>query len=81
MPVKITKVYRTFDEINKDLEILKIERDIAYLRFKKDLGEAKDSLTVDNLIGETPKKILNVVGAFSGPLKSAALTWLFKKIF
>lgn len=81
MPVLNTKVYRTFDEINKDLEILKIERDIAFLRFKKDLDETKESLKVDNLIGETPKKILNVMSAFSGPLKNAALTWLFKKIF
>jgi len=81
MPVRSTKVYRTFDEINKDLEILKVERDIAFLKFKKDLDETKESLSVDNLIGETPKKIINVVGAFSGPLKNAALTWLFKKIF
>ncbi|WP_116790119.1 DUF6327 family protein [Flavobacterium psychrotrophum] len=81
MAVRSTKVYRTFDEINKDLEILKMERDIAYLRFKKDLDETKESLKPGNIIGETPKKILNVVGAFSGPLKNAALTWLFKKIF
>jgi len=25
--------------------------------------------------------VLGVLGALSGPLKSAALTWLFKKIF
>lgn len=79
MPV--TKVYSTFNEINRDLEILKIERDLAYLRFKKDLGETKESLKPENMIGETPLKILHTLGAFSGPLKSAALTWLFKKIF
>jgi Family of unknown function (DUF6327) len=79
MPV--TKVYRTFEEINLDLKILKIERDLAYLRFKKDLDETKQSLTPENMIGETPMKIINTLGAFSGPLKSAALTWIFKKLF
>jgi len=77
----ITKVYRTFDEINLDLKILKIERDLAYLRFKKDLDETKESLRPENMIGETPLKIINTLGAFSGPLKSAALTWIFKKLF
>jgi len=79
MPV--TKVYRTFDEINLDLKILKIERDLAYLRFKKDFEETKESFKPENLIGETPLKVINMLGAFSGPLKSAALTWIFKKLF
>jgi len=76
-----TKVYQTFDEINKDLEILKVEKDLAYARFKKDLEQTKESLQPGNMIGETPKKILGVLGAFSGPIKSALLTFLFKKIF
>lgn len=76
-----TTVYRSYDEINRDLEILKVEKDLAYARFMKDLEETKDSLAPMNLIGETPRKVLGVLGLFSGPLKSAALTWLFKKIF
>lgn len=79
MPV--TKIYKTFDEINRDLEILKLEKDLAYARFKKDLNDTKDSLTVENIIGEGPMRAMKLVGAFKGPLKSAALTWLFKKIF
>lgn len=76
-----TKIYKSFDEINKELEILKVEKDLAYARFKRDLDETKESLQPGNLIGETPKKVLGVLGAFSGPLKSAALTFLFKKLF
>ncbi|AWH84418.1 hypothetical protein HYN59_04485 [Flavobacterium album] len=76
-----TKVYRSYDEINRDLEIMKVEKDLAYARFKKDLEETKESLQPMNLMGETPRKVLGVLGAFSGPLKSAALTWLFKKMF
>lgn len=76
-----TKVYQSYDEINRDLEILKVEKDLAYAKFKKSLDETKDSLQPMNMIGDTPKKILGVLGTMSGPLKSAALTWLFKKIF
>ena len=76
-----TKVYKTFDEINHDLEILKIEKDLAYLRFKKDLDETKESLKAENIVGEGPMRAIKILGAFSGPIKSAALTYLFKKIF
>jgi len=76
-----TKIYNTFAEINKELEILKVEKDLAYARFRKDLNETKDSLQPGNIIGEGPKKVLGVLGAFSGPIKSAALTFLFKKLF
>lgn len=76
-----TKVYHSYDEVNRDLEILKVEKDLAYAKFKKSLDDTKESLEPMNMIGETPKKILGVLGTLSGPLKSAALTWLFKKIF
>lgn len=76
-----TTVYRSYDEINRDLEILKVEKDLAYARFMKDLEETKDSLAPMNLIGEKPRQVLGILGLLSGPLKSAALTWLFKKIF
>jgi hypothetical protein len=81
MATHITKTYRTYDEINKDLEILKIEKDLAYAKFMKELDETKESLEPMNLIGETPRKVLGVLSTLSGPLKSAALTWIFKKIF
>lgn len=75
------KEYSTFDQINKDLAILKVEKDLAYQRLLKEVDETKESLEFKNLIGDTPKKILNVLGLVSGPLKSAALTFLFKKLF
>ena len=74
------KVYSTYDQINKDLEIYKVEKDLAYQRFLKSLDETKESLEIKNIIGDTPKKAMNALGVLSGPLKSAALTFLFKKI-
>lgn len=76
-----TKIYRSYAEINKELEILQVEKDLAYQKFLRELDETKESLEIKNLIGDTPKKALNILGALGGPLKTAALTFLFKKIF
>ncbi len=75
------KVYNSYEEINRDLEILKVEKDLAYHKFKKDLDETKESLKPKNMIGETPKKILGVLGHLGGPIKGIAMTYLLKKIF
>lgn len=75
------KVYRTFEEIDKDLEILKVEKDLSYYRFKKELVTTKESFEPKNLIGKTPAKILGFLSMLSGPLKNAILTLIFKKIF
>jgi len=75
-----SKIYHTFDEMNKELEILKVEKDLAYHKFLKELDETKESLEFKNLIGDTPKKAMNILGVLSGPIKSAALTFLFKKV-
>lgn len=75
------KQYTTFDDIDKDLEILKIERDLSYHKMRKELAKTKESFELKNLIGSTPTKILSFLSALSGPLKSLALTFLFKKIF
>lgn len=72
--------YKSFDQIDRDLEIFRVEKDLAYQKFLRSLDETKESLEFKNLIGDTPKKAMNILGVLSGPLKSAALTFLFKKI-
>ncbi|WP_417352916.1 DUF6327 family protein [Flavobacterium alkalisoli] len=76
-----SKIYTSYEEINKDLRILKVEKDLAYHKLLKEVEETKESLQLKNIIGDTPKKILNILGLFAGPLKSLAMTFLFKKIF
>ncbi len=76
-----SKVYQNFDEINKQLEILKIEKDLAYARFIRELDHTTESLSPENIVGKVPMKALRMLGSLSGPLKNAALTWLLKKIF
>ena len=76
-----SNIYNTFDEINKELAIRKVEKDIAYQKLLKNLDKTKESLEIRNLMGDTPRKAMNILGMLSGPVKSAALTFLFKKIF
>lgn len=73
-----TKTYKTFKEVETDLEIFKVEKELAYQKFLVELDVTKESLMPKNIIGDTPRKVM---GALSGPLKSAALTLLFKKLF
>ncbi|MFL9845164.1 DUF6327 family protein [Flavobacterium rhizosphaerae] len=74
-------VYKSYNEIEREIEIARVERDLAFAKFQKSFDDTKESLQPENIIGDTPKKIFKILGAFSGPIKSAALTFLFKKIF
>ncbi|AXG73663.1 hypothetical protein DVK85_05215 [Flavobacterium arcticum] len=75
------KVYTTFNDIDRDLEVMKVEKDLSYYRFKRELATTKESFEPENLIGKTPAKIFSFLSMLSGPLKNAALTLIFKKIF
>ncbi|OYQ48626.1 hypothetical protein CHU92_00630 [Flavobacterium cyanobacteriorum] len=75
------KIYRSYQEVDKELEILKVEKELAYQKFLRELDETKESLEFRNIIGDTPKKAINILKMLSGPIKSAALTYLFRKIF
>lgn len=76
-----TKVYTSYEQINRDLEILKVEKDLAYQKFLKEVEETKESIQPKNIIGETPAKVLSFLGSISGPIKGLALTFLLKKLF
>ena len=76
-----SKTYRTYDEINKDLEILKMEKDLAYHKLVRSFDDTKDNLAPMNMIGSVPKAAIRLLGIIPGPVKSMGLTYLLKKIF
>lgn len=78
--MEIRNKYKTFGQIDKDLEIFKVEKELAYQKFLKSFDTTKESFELKNMVGDAPKKAMNILGLLSGPLKSAALTFLFKKI-
>lgn len=62
------RVYNTFEEINKDLSVLKLERQIALEKVKLNVAKTKTELQPTQLLG-----------GFSGILRKTLLTLLIKK--
>jgi len=79
--MEITKTYASYEEINRELQILKVEKDLAYEKMHLSFSETKDSFTAKNIVGTVPGIALNIIGALSGPLKNVGIAYLTKKIF
>ena len=75
------KNYSSYEEINRELQILKVEKDLAYEKMNKSFHETKDSFTAKNILGTVPDIALNIIGSLSGPLKNVGIAYLTKKIF
>lgn len=43
------KIYSSYEEINRDLEILNLERKLHYHKVRKSIEELKDDITLPNL--------------------------------
>lgn len=75
------KKYSSYAEIDRDLEILNIEREIHYQKLAQSFDNTKDSLNPSNIMGSVPKIALSVLGGLSGPIKSIGTSFLLKKLF
>jgi hypothetical protein len=75
------KNYSSYEEINRELQILKVEKDLAYEKMNKSFHETKDSFTAKNILGTVPGIALSIIGSLSGPLKNVGIAYLTKKIF
>ena len=75
------KNYSSYEEINRELQILKVEKDLAYEKMNKSFHETKESFTAKNILGTVPGIALNIIGSLSGPLKNVGIAYLTKKIF
>lgn len=80
MPMQV-KSYSSYEEINRELQILKVEKDLAYEKMNKSFHDTKDSFTAKNILGTVPGIALNIIGSLSGPLKNVGIAYLTKKIF
>jgi len=63
------RIYSSYDEIDADLAIYRLEREIHYQKALLHLRKAKGSLAPDKLITET---INSITGGFSGIFTSLA---------
>lgn len=63
------KKYSSYAEIERDLEILKIEKEISYQKFRLSIQRTKDSVTPENIISgflepykiELPKSVMTIL--------------------
>lgn len=65
------KTYTSFDEINRELRVLKLQRDISREEIKLNYQELKDDLNFVTFLGKTAGAIL----------KRAAALKVIKKFF
>ncbi len=75
------KKYTSYEEIERDLEILALEKEINFKKLTQSFDKTKDSLSPGNLIGGVPKMAINAIGAIAGPLKQVGIAFLLKKLF
>ena len=75
-----TKRYSSYAEIDADLEILKVEKEIHYQKLLRTFGETKESLDPKKMFGGIPEIAIDLVSGFAGPLKGMAINFILKKI-
>jgi len=75
------KRYTSYEEIDRDLEILALEKEIQYKKLTQSFDRTKDSLSPGNLIGGVPKMAISAIGGLAGPLKNVGIAFILKKLF
>lgn len=74
--------YKSYNQIEKDLEILRIEKEICYQRLIQIFQNTKKSLEPKNLlVSVVPKTVLSVLEVLTGSTKSIIISFILKKIF
>lgn len=77
------KTYSSFEEINNDLQILKIQRDIHYHKIFRSVDNIKAELAPDNIVRNTFGSVTSFVKGSNNTqalIISAALKYFFKRM-
>lgn len=77
------KSYSSFEEINNDLQILKIQRDIHCHKISRAIDNIKTELAPDNIVRNTFGSVTSFVKGSNNAqafIISAALKYFFKKM-
>lgn len=72
------KQYSSYKEIDRDLKILKLEKELQYQKLLKSGENVKESL---NFVSVLPDLAIGAVNTFSGGVKGAVLGYLLRAIF
>lgn len=62
------KIYTDFDQIDRDIQILKLERKIAFEKMKLDVEDVKRSLSPSNMVSKAWHNVTDGVIHFAQKL-------------
>ncbi|MTG96541.1 MULTISPECIES: DUF6327 family protein [Myroides] len=74
------KQYTSLEEINSDLKILEVKREIHYQKIFQSVDDIKEELSPDRLVKNTVGSIANFVKS-SGSLQAFVITTVLKYLF
>ncbi len=72
------KNYSSLDQINNDLKILRLEKEIAYQKLHLAVDSLKEELTPNNLIRNSISSASSFVSNTSGNIKALAIASILK---
>lgn len=75
-----TKKYSSYAQIDRELEILKIEKEISYQKLVFGIQKTKESFTPKNIVSGVIGSSLNAFSGSYGPLISLAIPYVSKAI-
>jgi|GEM_PF-1038026 len=76
-----SKRYASYAQIEQDLEILKVEKELYYQRMLQTLDHTKGNLDPKKLFGGVPEVAIDMVSGLAGPLKGMLINFVLKKVF
>lgn len=74
------KAYSSFDEINTDLRILRVKRDLHYQKVFKSVDNIKDELSPDRIVRNTLGSVTSYIKS-SGNIQAFIITAALKFFF
>lgn len=75
------KRYSSYAQIEQDLEILKVEKELYYQKLLQTFDSTKESLSPKSLLGGVPEVAIDMVSGLAGPFKGMLINFVLKKIF
>lgn len=75
------KHYSSYAQIDQDLEILKVEKELYYQKLLQTFDDTKENLNPKGILGGIPDVAIDMVSGLAGPLKGMLINFVLKKIF
>lgn len=69
----------SFDDVDRQLEILSLEKDISYQKLSHSVDVLKRNYTPGKLLGVVPKIAIDLAAGLAGGVKGVAVSYFLKR--